>query len=50
MSDTKNHVIVKPEFNEFVQAVDEYTSQLPLVTRESIRQVLYCEYEENPFI
>ena len=47
MSDTKNHVIVKPEFNEFVQAVDEYTSQLPLVTRESIRQVLYCEYEEK---
>ena len=47
MSDTKNHVIVKPEFNEFVQAVDEYTAQLPLVTRESIRQVLYCEYEEK---
>lgn len=47
MSDTKNHVIVKPEFNEFVQAVDEYTAQLPLVIRESIRQVLYCEYEEK---
>ena len=47
MAATRNHVIVKPEFNEFVQAVDEYTAQLPLVTRESIRQVLYCEYEEK---
>lgn len=43
----KNQIIVKPEFNEFVQAVDEYTAQLPLVIRESIRQVLYCEYEEK---
>ena len=49
MPETKenNHSIVKPEFNEFIQAVDEYTAQLPLVIRESIRQVLYCEYEEK---
>ena len=49
MPETKkqNQIIVKPEFNEFVQAVDEYTAQLPLVIRESIRQVLYCEYEEK---
>lgn len=49
MPETKkqNHIIVKPEFNEFVQAVDEYTAQLPLVIRESIRQVLYCEYEQK---
>lgn len=49
MPETKkqNHIIVKPEFNEFVQAVDEYTAQLPLVVRESIRQVLYCEYEQK---
>lgn len=47
MAANRNHVIVKPEFNDFVQAVDEYTAQLPLVTRESIRQVLYCEYEEK---
>jgi tetratricopeptide (TPR) repeat protein len=47
MPEKKNHIIIKPEFNEFVQAVDEYTAQLPLVIRESIRQVLYCEYEEK---
>ena len=49
MPETKkqNQIIVKPEFNEFVQAVDEYTAQLPLVIRESIRQVLYCEYEQK---
>ena len=43
----KRHLTVKPEFNDFVQEVDEYCAQLPLVTRESIRQALYSEYEED---
>jgi len=47
MPTEKRHLTVKPEFNDFVQEVDEYCAQLPLVTRESIRQALYSEYEED---
>lgn len=47
MPTTKKHLTVKPAFDAFVQEVDEYTAKLPLLIRESIRQVLYCEYEEK---
>ena len=43
----KKQLTVKPEFNHFSQDVDEYTAQLPIMIRESIRQALYSEYEGN---
>ena len=45
MPTTKKQLTVKPEFNDFLQAVDEYTAQLPLVIRMSFRQALHSEYE-----
>ena len=45
MATTKKQLTVKPEFNDFLQAVDEYTAQLPLVIRMPFRQALHCEYE-----
>ena len=47
MATTKKQLTVKPEFNDFLQAVDEYTAQLPLVIRMPFRQALHCEYEGN---
>lgn len=44
---TKKQLSVKPDFNVFLEEVDEYTSKLPIVIRESIRQALYSEYEGN---
>lgn len=43
----KKQLTVKPDFNDFSQDVDEYTAQLPILIRESIRQALYSEYEGN---
>ena len=45
MPTTKKQLTVKPAFNDFLQAVDEYTAQLPIVIRQPIRQALYSEYE-----
>ena len=47
MSTTKKQLIVKPEFNDFLQAVDEYTEQIPAVIRRTFRQALHNEYEGN---
>ena len=47
MSTTKKQLIVKPEFNDFLQAVDEYTEQIPAVIRQTFRQALHNEYEGN---
>ena len=44
MSTTKKQLIVKPEFNDFLQAVDEYTEQIPAVIRQTFRQALHSEY------
>ncbi len=41
----KNQLTVKPEYNEFLQAVDEYTAQIPAVIRQQFRQALHSEYE-----
>ena len=47
MPTTKKQLSVKPDFNVFLEEVDEYSSKLPIVIRESIRQALYSEYEGN---
>ena len=47
MSTSKKQLIVKPEFNDFLQAVDEYTEQIPAVIRQTFRQALHSEYEGN---
>ena len=47
MPTTKKQLTVRPEFNDFLQEVDEYTAQLPLTLREEMRQALYSEYERD---
>lgn len=41
----KKQLIVKPEYNDFLQAVEEYTEQLPEEIRQPFRQALLSEYE-----
>ena len=45
MTTKKKQLTVKPEYDEFLQAVDEYTTQIPLVIRQQFRQALHSEYE-----
>lgn len=45
MPTTKKLLTVKPEFNDFLKAVDEYTEDLPLTIRGTFRQALNSEYE-----
>ena len=47
MTTKKKQLTVKPEYDEFLQAVDEYTTQIPLVIRQQFRQALHSEYEGN---
>ncbi|MCR5810805.1 MAG: tetratricopeptide repeat protein, partial [Lachnospiraceae bacterium] len=45
MTTMKKQLTVKPDYNEFLQAVDEYTAEIPIVIRQPFRQALHSEYE-----
>ena len=43
----KGVITVRSDLHAFMEEIDQYTAQLPLVIREQMRQALYREYESD---
>ena len=43
----KGMITVRSDLHAFMEEIDQYTAQLPLVIREQMRQALYREYESD---
>ena len=48
MAEQKDGMItVRSDLHDFMEQIDQYTAQLPIVIREQMRQALYREYESD---